>query len=174
MGEKLSLPQGVGGGGSGYCIQSQVLWFTQSQRKSQTYGKEHFSRHCANRTFHMQKGLICKNFFKLFFWPRTSRINVWPEQALLSSSFFSLPTHFLPSFSHSFSLSTFPPSCLFFPSNFIFPFSISFVMSYDPGSHLRKYLSLCTFILTSVKGIREVSYQPPDYLQKFDLALHLL
>lgn len=86
--------------------------------------------------------------------PRTSRINVGPELALLSSLFFSLLTHFLPPFSHSFSLSTFPPSCLFFPSNFIFPFSISFVMSYDPGSHLRKYLAPSTFILASVKGRR--------------------
>lgn len=120
-----------------------------------------------------RKGSYAGISLEIFFWPRTSRINVWPEQALLSSSFFSLLTHFLPSFSHSFSLSTYPPSCLFFPSNFIFPFSISFVMSYDPGSHLRKYLAPCTFILTSVKGVREVSYQPPDYLHKFDLALHL-
>lgn len=123
--------------------------------------------------FTCRKGSYAGISLEIFFWPRTSRINVWPEQAFLSSLFFSLPTHFLPSFSHSFSLSTFPPSCLFFPSNFIFPFSISFVMSYDPGSHLRKYLTLCTFILTSVKGVREVSYQPPDYLQKLDLALHL-
>lgn len=36
--------------------------FTHSQR-SQIWSKEHFSGHCANRVFHMQKELIHRNFF---------------------------------------------------------------------------------------------------------------
>lgn len=85
-------------------------WFTHSQRKSQTHGKEHFSSLCATRAFHMQKGLIGRNFFGDIFLAKDlkNKCRAWTGPLVIAVLFspypfsspflsFLLPVH-LPSF----------------------------------------------------------------------------